>query len=319
VLHWNAVAVGPPLNRGMVGVAQPPSDLPYAAEPLDDVGVIGHERDVRYERTNVKLDCVRALRPKEAMADGETVGQRLARLRARSGLSLEKLAKAAGYRGRSSVQRFFEPAYDKHLPADVAQQLLLAMEGKGEPPISPQEVFALTGINFISAERHIFTPGETVRNVVALPRDVPIYGTALGGEASFDKAGGPGRIRVEQATLDQAEVIGYLRRPPALEGRNDVYGVFISGESMYPRFNHGEPQFVDPKRPPSIGDDVVVHLRTADEQDGERVIIVLVKRLKRRNSAFIELEQFNPPAIFRIDAARVQAVHRIIPAGELLS
>lgn len=253
------------------------------------------------------------------MADGDTIGQRLSRLRARAGLSLEKVATTAGYKGRSSVQRYFEPDYDKHIPAEVAVKLLAALEGKGDPPITAKEVFTLTGIPLLSEDRHLFEIPETIRNVGALPRNVPIYGTALGCEASYDKAEGSGRVRVEQATLDQAEVLGYLRRPPALEGRGDVYGIYIAGESMFPRFSDGEPQFVDPRRPPSIGDDVVVHLKVPDDHEGERVGAVLIKRLKRRTAAFIELEQFNPPLCFRIEANRVEAMHRIIPAAELLS
>lgn len=319
MLLRNAVSLAPTLNRG-VGLAQPLGDGADAAKSLDDFSVGGHLGYVRRERTLCQLDRVRGMRPEAAaMADGDTIGQRLSRLRTRAGLSLEKVAKAAGYQGRSSVQRFFDADFDRKLPADVATKLVTALEGKGDPPITADEVFVLTGIPFVANLRQVFDPGETVRNVGALPRDVPIYGTALGGEAAFDKAEGQGRVRVEQATLDQAETIGYLRRPPALEGRKDVYGIYIAGESMFPRFSDGEAQYVDPKRPPSIGDDVVVHLRADDEEDPDRVAAVLIKRLKRRTSAFIELEQFNPPLVFRIEAERVKAVHRIIPHGELLS
>ena len=254
------------------------------------------------------------------MADGaETIGQVLVRLRARAGLSLDEVARAAGYRGRSSVQRFFSPDYDvDFLPMDVAHKLARAFIGTGEPQIRRQELLALAGVPAGAAAEALLAD-RSLTDVGALPRDVPVYGTALGSEADFDAAEGAGPLKVEQAELDQSEVLGYLRRAPALEGREDVYGVYVAGASMFPRFNDGEAVFVDPKRPPMISDDVIVFLVEPDEHEGDRVRNVLVKRLKRRTAAFYELEQFNPACTFRIDRHRVRAVHRIIPAGELLA
>lgn len=278
-----------------------------------------HAPLVRSQRTEVKLDCVRPIRTEGGMASGETMGEKLAQLRARSGLSLTQVAKAGGWSGRSSVQRFFDAGYNPdYIPMDVAQRLVKAFEGTGNPVITVQEILTLAGV---PEERSggTFAVKDQIGSIASLPRDVPIYGTALGSEASFDLADGTGTLEIEQAELDQSEVLGYLRRPPALAGRKDVYGVYISGASMYPRFSDGEGVFVDPKRPPRIGDDVIVHLVAPDEHDGERVAAVLIKRLVRRSSSFIELEQFNPAVTFRLDMKMVRAVHRIIPTAELLS
>ena len=248
----------------------------------------------------------------------ETTGQVLARLRARAGLSLDEVARAGGYKGRSSVQRFFHPLYDvDYLAMDVAQRLAAAFAGKGDPPIAAEEVMGLAGLPALPAELRHAALG--LGSVGALPRDLPVYGTALGSEARVESAEGGRALKVEQAALDQSEVLGYLRRPPALEGRRDVYGVYVAGASMYPRFGEGEAVFVDPKRPPMIGDDVILFLVEADEHEGDRVSNVLVKRLKRRTADYYELEQFNPACLFRIDRNRVRAVHRIVPAGELLA
>lgn len=253
------------------------------------------------------------------MAGGaETKGQKLARLRERAGMSLGEIAKAGGYKGRSSVQRFFGPDYDaEFLPIDVAQRLARALVGKGSPPVTLQELFTLAGVP-LGGVAETFTD-QALGNIGALPRDVPVYGTALGAEGTFDTAEESGSVKVEQAELDQSEVLGYLRRPPALEGRKDVYGVYIAGASMFPRFSEGEAVFVDPKRPPMIGDDVIVYLVGPDEHEGERITTVLVKRLRRRTAQYVELEQFNPACSFRLETAKVRTMHRIIPAGELLS
>ena len=245
-----------------------------------------------------------------------TTGQVLARLRARSGLSLDEVARAGGYKGRSSVQRFFHPDYDvDYLAMDVAHRLAAAFAGKGDPPIGAEEVLGLAGVPTLPSELR----PASFANLGALPRDLPVYGTALGGEARVETAEGGRALKVEQAELDQSEVLGYLRRPPALEGRRDVYGVYVAGASMYPRFGEGEAVFVDPKRPPMIGDDVILFLVEPDEHEGDRVQSVLVKRLRRRTADWFELEQFNPACTFRIERTRVRAVHRIVPAGELLA
>lgn len=300
-------------------MAKAPSKI-SDAEPSDYVRVGFHNPLVRCARTEVKLDCVRPTDVNAHMAGaGETMGEKLARLRARSGLSLDAVAKAAGYRGRSSVQRYFEPSYDTvFLPREMAERLSKAFEGKGNPPISIQEVFSLAGIPF-SGGAETFTLSESVAYPGDLPRDVPVYGTALGGEASFDPVEGTGSLMVEQAVLDQSEVIGHLRRPLVLAGNKDVYGVYVAGSSMYPRFDDGDAVIVDPKRPARIGDDVIVYLAGPDEHDGDRVVAVLIKRLRRRTANYIELEQFSPALTFRIESQRVKRVDRIIPAGELYS
>lgn len=146
---------------------------------------------------------------------------------------------------------------------------------------------------------------------VEIADDVPVYGTALGAPRVVDGEA------IEQTMLNTGEVMTYFRRPPILNGQRNVYGVFVVGSSMDPRYSEGEPVFVDGKRPPRVGDDVVVYLRVPDEVDGERDAAVLIKRLVRRSGQFVELQQFNPPLTFRVDAERVSKIHRVIPYGEL--
>jgi hypothetical protein len=169
----------------------------------------------------------------------------------------------------------------------------MAFEGKGSPTITISELLTLGGVPLLGAGQ-VFSVKDQIGDPQDLPRDIPIYGTALGSEISFDLTDGSGSIGVEQAELDQSEVLAFLRRPPALAGRKNVYGVYVSGASMVPRFREGEPVIVDPRRPPMIGDDVVVQLRSPDEHEGERTTAVLIKRLARRSASFVELEQYNP-------------------------
>lgn len=73
------------------------------------------------------------------------ITMRLRDIRERSGLSMAELAKAAGYKGASSYQRYEDPAlYTKdYLPLDLIEAIAPAMTGKGMPPITQDEVYAL--------------------------------------------------------------------------------------------------------------------------------------------------------------------------------
>lgn len=147
------------------------------------------------------------------------------------------------------------------------------------------------------------------------PRDIPLLGTALGADYSVGMNGQPEFAEVTDLHLD--EVVDHLRRPVSLRGRAGIYALSVVGESMAPRFEPGDPAYVDPKATPRIGDDVVVYLRRCDGIGGERVFSVLIKRLIKRSAEFIELEQFNPGLTFRLDMKSVAEVHRVIPWREI--
>lgn len=156
-----------------------------------------------------------------------------------------------------------------------------------------------------------------IRALVPRPQDmlqdIPVYGTALGGEHEFsDQA--DGRVAIEQTDLNTAEVVDRFRRPPNLINRRDIYGLYVAGDSMEPAFEAGQGVLVDPTKPPGARDYVVVYLRDREDSDGAAG--VLIKRLVRRSGSFIELQQFNPPSIFRLDARLFREVHRVMPWDE---
>lgn len=144
--------------------------------------------------------------------------------------------------------------------------------------------------------------------------NLPIYGTAIGtvkeikGEA------------IEQTTLNTGEIVQYAKRPVILNGNAAAYGLYVTGSSMEPRHMEGEIVLIDPKGRLKNGDDVVVYLRpeNADDDDGQAARAVMVKRLVRRSSSYVELEQFNPAKVFRVDMDEVVRVDRVIPWSELI-
>lgn len=133
----------------------------------------------------------------------------------------------------------------------------------------------------------------------AMPRDVPVLGTAAGSAR--------GAFQLDTAAID------YVRRPPGIGVSRDIYALYVVGSSMSPRFEEGELIYVSERRPARVGDYVVV--QTVDPRDG--MVQAYVKRLARRTEAALLLEQFNPLAEIRIDATEVRAVHRILTLNEL--
>lgn len=66
--------------------------------------------------------------------------ERLAKLRDRSGLSMDDLAKAMGFKGQSSIQRYLRPDYDRGFRPELAARFKAALVGRGNPPITPSEL-----------------------------------------------------------------------------------------------------------------------------------------------------------------------------------
>lgn len=149
------------------------------------------------------------------------------------------------------------------------------------------------------------------------PRDIPIVGTAQCADLEIDEDGT--LINIETMEMDMGEVVDYARRPLLLDTRRDVYAIYHQGTSMEPRFEPGELSYVDPRRPPTAGNYVVVQLRRPDEVEGELVHMVLAKRLVRTSGKFVELQQFNPPVTFRIERERIKHIHRILPWDEVVA
>lgn len=161
---------------------------------------------------------------------------------------------------------------------------------------------------------------SSMRAGPGIPLDLPVFGTAEGAAEPVGDNGETILAQSMECTFDGA--VEHRSRPPGLMGRRDVYGLYIVGDSMEPRTWSGELEIFDPVRPPSIGDFVAVYLRTARceegiDHDGEATVRVLYKRLLRRGMNFIELEQYNPPLIFRIPTTHVAKMHRAMRKDEL--
>lgn len=148
------------------------------------------------------------------------------------------------------------------------------------------------------------------------PMDLPHYGTAQGSDLEVAE---DGTVHfVERMDLDMGNVVEYLRRPPALAGRDDVYAISVIGNSVAPRYEDGDPAYVEARRQPQRGDYVVVQLMRREQDDEGRLHIALLKQLVRKTSTYVELAQSNPPVHFTIPMSEVHAIHRVKPWKEIV-
>lgn len=144
---------------------------------------------------------------------------------------------------------------------------------------------------------------------------IPVLGTGFCDDLAVE--GPDGGLQVERIMLDLDHTVRFVQRPAALFAARDAYAIDLHGDSMEPAMPQGSLRIVDPRRPPAPGDDVVVQL--TDGNGGRDVVTVLVKRLIRATSTVVELQQFNPPAVFKVPRGQVARLHRIVPYHELLS
>jgi phage repressor protein C with HTH and peptisase S24 domain len=111
----------------------------------------------------------------------------------------------------------------------------------------------------------------------------------------------------EGAMILSNEPVSWIPRDPRLEGVQDAYGCFVSGDSMEPAYERGNLLLVNPSADISPGDDCVFLRETAD---GTRY--VLIKRLVRRNEASWTVKQYNPAKTYTLSRREWQKAHLVI-------
>lgn len=122
---------------------------------------------------------------------------------------------------------------------------------------------------------------------------VPVYGTA--------SAATPGIIRIsEEFMVDQA------LRHPGIAHVKDSFALYVDGDSMSPRRDHGEMIYVHPYKEPMPGQDCVV----VENPEGN----ALYKRYcgKTKDGLNVILKQFNPAQEFTIPMDRVRKIYSVI-------
>jgi transcriptional regulator with XRE-family HTH domain len=211
----------------------------------------------------------------------ETLADRLTRLMRQAGYNPRSLSLAASL-GPTAVRdivegRIASPRYDTlralaHILGVGVEHLV---DGEIVPPPPPAK-----------PERDATT------------RDLPVYGSAEGGQAQGASGG---------AMVVSSDPIQFLGRPDPLQTVRAGYGVYIVGESMIPAYEQGDVALVHPSLPPRRGSDVIL---TRQDPDGARH--ALVKRLIGWTDADWRVRQYNPPREFDLPRAVWTEIQTIV-------
>ena len=133
-----------------------------------------------------------------------------------------------------------------------------------------------------------------------------VWKTAEGGEW------GEPESQIEQMVIDPRDIVDQIARPASVAGDGKAYAVTIIGDTMRPRFRPGRRVIVSPLAPVAIGDDVIVRLLAQHGSQDGGAIPVLIKELARRTESFIELLQFTPDRLFRIELRAVVSIEKVL-------
>lgn len=231
-----------------------------------------------------------------------SIGARLLALKDQSQLSLANIAKAGGFRGPSSIQRYFTADYDpEYLPSKVAKKLSEALVGFGSPAIRHSDIDALTEYGFLhERQRTTLTPAHFER---AERRYVDCVPTFKGGE----------RSSVDTFLLG-SDSARYFMKPEHLYYRA-IDAFYVAQISMIPRYQPGEVVFFEQERPASLGADVVVIFT---QLEGDALVEVLLGTLIGRTRDTIQIRLLNPEQLVEFDLSQIDDVLPVLPASELL-
>jgi len=201
-------------------------------------------------------------------------------------LSMKEASEKIG-RNHAYLQQYFERSIPAVLPEDVRDSLE-----------------ALLGLDAGVLREPAPSRGGPRPPIVRLPPinssdRIRVMGVAEGGSDGRSQWNG--------------EIVDWVTRPPALSGAPNGYATYVIGTSMEPRYHPGEMVFVHPGKPVNIGAYVLVQLKPPAEGEPP---LALIKRLAKRTTTKIVLEQFNPPKQIDIPARDVVSIHRIVASGE---
>ena len=201
-----------------------------------------------------------------------TIGERIKAAREALGFSQDELARRVGIKQQSVAElESGKTRTTKHL-LKFARALGQSPEwldsGNGSMAQTPPETLPQP-----NAGARLPAP-----SVAAMPIDVPVMGTAVGGSHGDFSLNG--------------QVVDYHRRPPGILSNRSVFCLHVRGESMYPKYEEGDLVYVDPHRPTRSGDDVLVEMKPLRAGEPGPAY---VKRLVSKTPTKIVLKQFNPP------------------------
>lgn len=226
----------------------------------------------------------------DTLADMDSIGARIRLARKRLDRTQDEFARALGV-SRGAVANWERGQGIKRenlvaISSHYALPLEWLVSGNGAEPAAREPA------NIEATTKHRTFQDE------GLPlATIPAYGQAMGGEDGYFILNG--------------NKVADILAPPGLVGVREAYAVYVSGDSMEPRYYAGEVLFVNPRLPVRRDDFVVAQV----QYEGEDMPRGYVKRFVRMTDSGLVLAQFNPVKELRFDSAKVVSVHRITLSG----
>ena len=172
---------------------------------------------------------------------------------------------------------------DRKISAEEADRIRAWLGQLGEPAPPAASRLAPSPVRRSS---QALTPVDLRR------QDLPVWAAVQGGE--------------EGAMVITASPIDWIARPRELEVV-DAFAVFLIGDSMYPRYDHGDQLYIHPHRPPKGGDDCLF-IRQVDDTS----FLGLAKTLVRPGADKWRVRQFNPAREFDLDRRKWPKAWKIV-------
>lgn len=211
------------------------------------------------------------------------------------GMNLSELSKGIG-RNHAYFQQYLERGSPRALPEDI-RDYLAPIIGLQPNDLKPSSGFAPP------IESNV-RPAPDVRQIAwaDLPKDVPVYGTVVGGAAGDFELNG--------------EVIDYVRRPPGIAKMRGVFALYVIGDSMTPWRRPGDLVYCTTLRQARPGDYVVVALKPPEVGGPAPAYLKLLVGVRGPSTI---LEQYNPPLDdLAVPTNSIERIYRVLDWPELL-
>lgn len=228
-----------------------------------------------------------------------SIGQRVRRERELQGWKPVELARRAGIHRQQVHQIENDKVKQSKALAQLAAALDIRLEwlitGRGERELRQNGITSGAHMEPDAIPTFARRPDMNI-----MTRDLPVRAiTAVGEDTMF-----------QLTDL----ITGYKPRPTALAHIHGAFAFYVIGTSMVPRFKPREMVYVDPLRPPSPGDDVVVEMVAV----GGKPVRWCLREMVDQTAETITLKQYKPELEQTIPREDTINVWRIVPTGDLL-
>jgi hypothetical protein len=219
------------------------------------------------------------------------------------------LAQAAGM--PPTTLKSYEDRYRRaYLPADLVLRLAPHLAGRGNPPITQNDVLAMAtplAQNASPGHMTIALPnahrdaGRAPHASRPIAQDVPLLDS---------RPAGWGRILL----MPEAPPIDVLPRPAALRAARAVFALTIADASLSPRYEPGERVYCDPTRPPAPGGYAVVLLHPTETGQPAHI-----GKLVSIAPEAVVLRLHQPDSEIALARTTIAQIGRILTTAELLA